>query len=173
MAKIDFEKIEFSKDNTITYEGETITIRGYVPMEEKLNAISTILSLSLNSDTGLYLPGHIDVYKEIFILKLYTDIEFTDEDIDNPMPVYDKIIVAPFYRQIIEILRANGDLQIFLQLLEENIRKLETYQTSAYGILDSLKKDYKNLDFDIGALQEKIQNKEGLELVDEVVKKLG
>jgi len=173
MAKIDFEKIEFPKDNTITYEGETITIKGYVPIEEKLNAISTILSLSLNSDTGFYLPGHLDVYKEIFILKLYTDIEFTDEDIDNPMPIYDKIMVAPFHEQIMEILRENEDIRIFIWLLDENVRKLENYQTSAYGILDSLKKDYKNLDFDIEALQKKIKDKEGLELVDEVVKKLG
>ena len=173
MAKIDFTKVEFPKDNTIIYEGETITIKGYVPIEEKLNAISTILSLSLNSATGFYLPGHLRVYEKIFILKLYTDIEFSDEDLDNPMPVYDGIMNASFYDDIKKILYANGDVQEFVKLLSDNVTKLETYQTSAYGILDSLKKDYNNLDMDIEALQKKIRNKEGIELVDEIVKKLG
>ena len=173
MAKIDFTKVEFPQNNTVKCDNEVITIKGYVPVQEKIEAIQTILSLCLNPDMGIYIPSFIEVYKTLFVLKTYTDIEFTDEDIDNPMAIYDALINLPCYVDIMDILRANGDVFRFYDLLDVTIHKLETYQTSAYGILDSLKKDYNNLNLDIDTLQEKIKNKEGLELVDEVVKKLG
>jgi hypothetical protein len=173
MAKIDFTKVEFPQDNTVQYNDEVITIKSYVPIQEKIEAVQTILSLCLNPDMGIYIPSFVEVYRKLFVFKIYTDIEFTDEDIDNPMPVYDALKNLSCYEDIMKILKVNGDVIEFYELLNNTIYKLEKYQTSAYGILDSLKKDYNNLNLDIDALQEKIKNKEGLELVDEVVKKLG
>lgn len=166
-------KCNFPKDNTIEYEGDIITIKAYVPIEEKLRAIESVLSLSLNPDTGFYMPGHLYVFRKIFMIKLYTDIIISDEEIDNAMSTFDSLVNEPWYKQITEILYANEDIFVFDDILDETVEKLEKYQTSAYGILDSLKKDYDNLNFDINSLQEKVQNKEGLELLDEVVKKLG
>ena len=166
-------KKNFPKDNTIEYEGDIITVKGYVPIQDKLSAIESILALSLNPDTGFYVPGHVFIFRRIFIIKLYTDIIISDEEMDNAMETFDSLVNEPWYKQVLEILNANEDVFTFDVLLDENIEKLEKYQTSAYGILDSLKKDYNNLDFDINSLQEKLKNKEGLELVDEVVKKLG
>lgn len=166
-------KQNFPKDNTIEYEGDKITIRGYVPVEEKLTAIENILSLSLNPNTGFYMPGHVYIFRRIFMIKLYTDIKISDEEVDNAMSTFDSLVNEPWYKQIIEILYANEDIFVFDNILDETIKKLEKYQTSAYGILDSLKKDYNDMNFDIDSLQKKIQNKEGIELVDEIVTKLG
>lgn len=166
-------KQNFPKDNTIEYEGDTITIKGYVPIEEKLNAIESILSLSLNPNLGLYMPGHVYIFRRIFMIKLYTDIIISDEEIDNAMSTFDSLINEPWYKQVIDILNANEDVFAFDIILDETIEKLEKYQTSAYGILDSLKKDYNDMNFDIDSIQQKLENKEGIELVDEIVKKLG
>ena len=166
-------KRNFPKDNTIEYEGDIITIKAYVPIEEKLNAIESILSLSLNPNLGLYMPGHVYVYRRIFMIKLYTDIKISEEEIDNAMSTFDSLINEQWYKQITEILYANEDIYVFDNILDETIEKLEKYQTSAYGILDSLKKDYQNMEIDYEKLQQKIRDKEGIELVDEIVKKLG
>ena len=166
-------KQNFPKDNTIEYEGDIITIKAYAPIEEKLNAIESILSLSLNPNLGLYMPGHVYVYRRIFMIKLYTDIKISDEEIDNAMATFDSLINEPWYKQVIDILNANEDVFAFDIILDETIEKLEKYQTSAYGILDSLKKDYQNMEIDYEKLQQKIRDKEGIELVDEIVKKLG
>lgn len=166
-------KQNFPKDNTIEYEGDIITVKAYVPIEEKLKAIESVLSLSLNAETGLYLPGHVYVFRQLFIIKLYTDIIISDEEMDNAMATFDALVNEPWHDELYLILKENGDLAVFNTLLDETIEKFERYQISAYGILDSLKKDYNEMNFDIESLQKKINNKENLELVDEIVKKLG
>jgi hypothetical protein len=88
------------------------------------------------------------------------------------MPLYDALINSDFYRAVKEALPTNDYLE-FTILLDDFISQFETYQTSAYGILDSMSKDYKNLNFDIEELQKKLTNRENIQLVDEIVTKLG
>ena len=158
--------IEFPKDKEIEVLGQKVIVRQQVPLSEKLAAIQTILSLSLEQELGIYAPAKVMVYKYLYFFYLYTDIEFSDVEKDAPMELYDQL------RQIDTVERPLDYLD-FISLLEEHITKYETYQTSAYGILDSLKKDYNNLDFDIEKLQKDLTNKKNIELVDEIVHKLG
>ena len=160
------------EDKIITVDGQEITVRQYVPIAEKLESIQSILSLCLNSETGLYLPGHVTVFKYLYQFYLYTDIEFKPEDKDNPMALYDALYNSPLAAHVISALPI-ADISDFNVLLEDFIAQFEMYQTSAYGILDSLSKDYKNLNFDIDELQKKLTNKENIKLVDEIVTKLG
>ena len=157
----------------ITVGDVTIGIKEYVPINTMLDAIESILSLSLNSDTGLYLPGHLEVYKTLYYFYLFTDLEFLEEEKDQPVELYNALVCAPFYKEVRQVISKNMCYDIFNLVLEATIAKMEKYQTSAYGILDSMKKDYDNLNLDFDALQSKLKNKEGLDLVDEVVKKLG
>jgi len=160
------------EDKKIKVGDQEIAVKQYVPIEDKLKAIETILSFCLNADTGLYLPGHVLVYRELYTFYLYTDIEFSEADKDTPMPLYDALINSDFYRAVKEALPTNDYLE-FTILLDDFISQFETYQTSAYGILDSMSKDYKNLNFDIEELQKKLTNRENIQLVDEIVTKLG
>ena len=44
---------------------------------------------------------------------------------------------------------------------------------SAYGIMERVTTDYKDLDFDATEIQKKIGNKENVEFLQEVMEKLG
>ena len=167
----NFEDIIYPKDKEVKCGSEVIVVRQYVPIEEKLAAIQSILELSLNPETGMYLRGHVYVYKLLYTFYLYTNLEFSDEAKDQPMKLYDAITNSPYFSDIKAAL--SSDHYEFYTLLEDTIAQFETYQTSAYGILDSMSKDYNNLNFDIEALQNKIKNRENIELVDEIVTKLG
>ena len=57
--------------------------------------------------------------------------------------------------------------------MKETADEIYKYQNSAYGILDALNSDYKNLNFDVEKIMGDIQNKEGLEFLNEVMTKLG
>lgn len=150
-----------------------ITVRMYVPQEEILKAIEGVLSATINPDLGLYLPAQVQVYKLFYTFYTFTNLEITDEQRDAPMKLYDDLIFSDFWYDIYNTLLKSPSYGEFCKLLDETIAKLEKYQTSAYGILDSFKKDYDNLEFDMEKLKEKMANKEDLKLLDTVVQKLG
>jgi flagellar biosynthesis chaperone FliJ len=131
------------------------------------------MELSLAPELGLYMPGSLEVFKTIFGTQLFSDLEFTDEEIDKPMELYDELRQSGIDDFLENCLISNRSYQLFISLLYQTIDKFEKYQTSAYGILDSLKKDYNDMDFNIEKLQEKIKNKENIEYLDEVMEKMG
>ena len=157
----------------ITVGDITIGVKEYVPIDKMLDAIQNILSLSLNPEIGMYLPGHVEVYRILYSFYLFTDLEFLQEEKDKPVEMYNALVIAPFYDTIRQALSKNECYNMFNLLLEASIAKMEKYQTSAYGIFDSLKNDYNNLNLQAEDIQQKLNNKEGLELLQEVTKKLG
>lgn len=148
-------------------------IKTYVPIGDILQAAETILQLSLVPELGIYLPGQIEVYTFLYGYYLFTDIEFTEEEKDNPKETYDKLHLADDYREIKKALQEVESYYTYRAIVADTIKKLEAYQTSAYGILDSLKKDYDNMNLDVEKLKNDIQDRKGIELVDKIVEKLG
>ena len=143
--------------------------RTYVPMEEKIDAIMTIMAASQHPNFGFYLPLSVAVYRKVFDYKLYTDVEIDEE---KPVSqVYDELMALDdaLYEGT-----ASEDIAFFHYLLDETISKYEKYQTSALGILESLKENSSELSKNAEEILGKIKNsKEDLSLVNEVVTKLG
>lgn len=159
--------------STFTFRDKEYTLKEFVPVEQILKKIQTIMELSLAPELGLYMPGSLEVFKTIFGIQLFSDLEFIDEEIDKPMELYDELRQSGVGDILQDCLISNKSYQLFSSLLYQTIDKFEKYQTSAYGILDSLKKDYNDMDFNIEKLQEKIKNKENIEYLDEVMEKMG
>lgn len=156
---------------TINFRDKEYSIKEFVPIEEILKTIQIVMDLSLAPEFGMYMPGPLMVYTKIFGARLFMGIEFTEDELDNALSLYDELVQAN-----IEVPITNDSYATFINLLNNTVKKLEKYQTSAYGILDSLKKDYNNLDHDvekIQELQEKIKNKESVEFLSEVMDKMG
>ena len=55
----------------------------------------------------------------------------------------------------------------------ESIEQIYKYQNSAYGILDAMNTDYNNLDLDIQKLIGDLKDKKDIELLNDVMTKLG
>lgn len=159
--------------STFTFRDKEYTLKEFVPIEQILKKVQTIMELSLAPELGLYMPGSLEVFKTIFGIQLFSDLEFIDEEIDKPMELYDELRQSGIGDILENYLISNKSYQLFTSLLYQTIDKFEKYQTSAYGILDSLKKDYNDMDFNIEKLQEKIKNKENIEYLDEVMEKMG
>lgn len=159
--------------STFTFRDKEYTIKEFVPVEQILQKVQTIMELSLAPELGLYLPGQLEIFKVIFGIQLFSDLEFIDEEIDKPMELYDELRQSGIDDILENCLISNKSYRLLTSLLYETIDKFEKYQTSAYGILDSLKKEYNDLDFNIDKLQEKIKNKENMEYLDEVMNKMG
>lgn len=141
--------------------------RTYVPINDKMESIMRVLSASLDSTTGTYKVGTIMVFQTIELARLYTDLQLPEDVVE----AYDMLAAEGIDFKLIN--GQHEDITRYNFLLDRQIEKLEKYQTSIYGILDSIKNDYNNLDFDVAKLKEELANADGLETVKAIVEKLG
>ena len=179
MAKVPFSKLQASmngSDSVLGYcnkAGEEIKyeVKCYLPLKDKLELVSRIINQSID-DNGFYNPMRVKLYMTLEIVYAYTNLSFTEKMKEDPFKLYDILISTGIFKQIIDTICENDWKEI-----QENtwatIKNIYDYNNSAMGILDTLKADYNLLDLDATAIQDKINNPENLELLREIITKLG
>ena len=142
--------------------------REYAPMAEKIDSIKTIMELSLAPTAGFYIPTYVKVFTLVEEFRLYTDFELDEEK--TPTEVYDELYALA---QGGVLLNCSKDIKEFEDLLNATIGKFETYQMSAYGILDSMQKEYNDIGREVDEALKKVKDsKEDFSLLNDVVTKL-
>ncbi len=176
MAKPTLNKLKLVQKEsikTITFNEQEIEIKQYLPIQDKLTLISEVLGLAAAADENkFYNPGKIELFFAVKVIEYYTNISITDKQKENPTKIYDDIISSGLYKEIFAAI-PEDDIGFVYNVMKESIKQIYDYQNSAYGILDALNSDYKNLNFDVEKIMGDIQNKEGLEFLNEVMTKLG
>lgn len=176
MAKVAYSKLN-AKVNTeykvITLEDEKeIEILQYLPINDKLDVITRVIELSY--DPGIYYsnPLKTNVYLDLEIIQAYTNITFTEKQLENPPKLYDAIVSSGWRDRIFNEIPAEE-----LQALRRNVSKTQqayyAYKTSAIGVLEAISTDYSDLDLNVEELRQKLASGENIELVQKIITNLG
>ena len=64
------------------------------------------------------------------------------------------------------------EYQVINDSIWENIKAIYDFKNSAMGVVEALKTNYDNIDFDVEALQDKIRDKDNLKLVKDILHNL-
>lgn len=171
---MEFNNLGLILPDAVSYteiNNKTIMVRSYLPVNEKLDLISWVINQSAD-DLKFYNVGKIDIFLTLGIIKYYTDIQFSDENIQNATATYDLIITNEVYENI-KFIIPDTELDWIRTTLFETIDSIYKYQNSIMGILDTVTTDYQNLNFDVEQLQKNISNPDNLTLLKDVVTKLG
>lgn len=175
MAKVPFTKLGLSKMSTefkvLNWNDQNIEIKQYLPINDKLIAISNVLNNSAD-DNNFANPVKVEMYMMLEMVFNYTNISFTDKQKEDLVKLYDTLQSAGFFDKVRENI-PELELHSFMSSAWTCINAYYTYINSVYGILESMKKDYNTLDLDASAIQEKIANGENVEFLKEVLTKLG
>ncbi|MBR6516150.1 MAG: hypothetical protein IKT40_04770 [Bacilli bacterium] len=67
----------------------------------------------------------------------------------------------------------NDELTMLINAIKDSIEAIYKYKNSAMGILESISSDYSNLNLDVDDLYAKMADKENLNVLNEVLTKLG
>lgn len=174
MAKIGFTKLGLKKlDEIKTIEiGEnTIEVKQYLPVNEKLGLIERVVNLS-QDENNFPNPIKIDVIGSIEMIAAYTNITFTEKQKEDIGKLYDLLeengIIDKIIAAIPEI-----EYEFLINGIDKTIDAVYDYRNSVLGILDVIKTDYSNLDLEATEIQQKLNNPEALATVKEVLDKLG
>lgn len=175
MAKVPFTKLGLSKMSTefkvLNWNDQNIEIKQYLPINDKLAAISNVLNNSAD-DNNFANPVKVEMYVMLEMVFNYTNINFTDKQKEDLVKLYDIMHSTGFLNAVKENI-PEIELNNFMSSTWTCINAYYNYINSVYGVLDAMKTDYNNLDFDITSIQEKISNGENVEFLKEVLTKLG
>lgn len=172
MAKVPFSKFNKIKTlppKTIDFMGEKITVAQYLPLEEKINLIQTVIELSGNGEEGFFNIVKLRTYYTIEMIKAYTNISFTEKQQEDITKLYDAIILNKLW---LEVEKAIPDIEledIWCNLLDL-AREVTNYNHSALGILKTVTTDYDNLNFDADAIKQKLNDPNSLGLLRTIMK---
>lgn len=174
MAKIAYSKLKLTKKDDIkTFEfGEnTIEVKQYLPVLDKLNIVANVLNASLD-DNDYANPLKIEVFGNLEIVYNYTNLTFTDKQKEDPAKLYDILETNGIINSVISLI-PEAEYTNLLSSIDETLESYYKYKNSAKGIIETISTDYSNLDFDAQAIQDKIADPNNLELLKNIIEKLG
>ena len=174
MAKVSFTKLGLTKPQIfaeLCINEQVIEVKGYLPVNEKLELISNVINLSAD-DNNFANPVKVRVYSILEIIEAYTNISFTDKQKENPTKLYDLFEGNGVTKMIFNCI-PDDELIMLRNAIKDSVEAVYKYKNSAMGILESISSDYSNLNLDVDDLYTKMADKENLNVLKEVLTKLG
>ena len=174
MAKIGFTKLGLKPNNeiqNIEFNEQTIEIKQYLPVEEKLELITNVLELSHDSN-NFSNPVKVSVYTTLEIIEKYTNVNFTEKQKENPTKLYDLLNSNGLLEKIIDAV-PQIEYDELIHGIYNTIDAVYSYQNSVLGILDTISQDYSNLNLDATEIQKKLADPENMALLKNIMTKLG
>ena len=164
MAKVNFTKLNKIKSlpvKEISIDDQKILVEQYLPLEEKVNLITSVIEQSGNGEEGFFNIIKLDAYYIIEMLKAYTNISFTEKQLEDTTKLYDAIRLNDVWAAVEDAIPESEREYIWNNTLAM-AREVTTYNNSVLGVLKAISSDREALNFDITELVDKIKDPEAL-----------
>lgn len=174
MAKVSFTKLGLKMNqevSTIEFNEQIIEVKQYLPINTKLELISNVINMSAD-ENNFANPVKVSIFTTLEILYAYTNINFTDKQKEDPAKLYDILISSGLVAKIVEAI-PEAEYNEVICGVADSIEAFYNYRNSILGIFDTISQDYSNLDFDASSIQSKLSDPENLNLLRDVLAKLG
>ena len=161
MAKLAFSKLNKIKsipDKIIPTENGDLVVKQYLPLENKIDLIETVLDFS-GSDEGFFNVVKLEAYFRIEMIKAYTNITFTEKQLEDTQKLYDMIAVNGIWT-IVESNIPEEEKNYIWDAIIEMADAIVEYNRSIGGMLKSLSYDYSALDDEAVNIQKKLKTPE-------------
>ena len=174
MAKVSLTKLNKIKSLEpidIKIGEETISVVQYLPLEKKLTIMQNIIEQAGNNEEGFYNIVKLTVFYTIEMLRVYTNISFTEKQLEDPQKLYDIIVLNNIWETVKDSIPEKERDYIWDNTCAL-AREITEYNHSALGILNLLSNDYDNLSLDTTDMVNKLSNVDNLKMLREILTKL-
>lgn len=174
MVKVNLTKLNKIKSLDpidIKIGEETISVIQYLPLEKKLTVMQNIIEQAGNNEEGFYNIVKLTVFYTIEMLRAYTNISFTEKQLEEPQKLYDIIVLNNIWETVKDSIPEKERDYIWDNTCAL-AREITEYNHSALGILKLMSDDYENLNFDVQEITEKLSDRTNLDLVRNLLTKL-
>ena len=174
MAKVAFSKLALKRKDdikTVKIGNFDIEVKQYLPVNEKLDLVARVLN-GAHDENNFPNPIKIEVIGTLEIIMAYTNISFTEKQKEDVAKLYDLLDSNEVINTIISAI-PEEEYNFVIDGIDDTIEAVYAYQNSVLGILESVSQDYSNLELDATALQKKMAEPDNIELLKDVLTKLG
>ena len=174
MAKVSFTKLGLKKNEEVGIlhiNEQDVEVKQYLPINEKLELISSVIN-SAADENNFSNPVKENVFLTLEILYHYTNINFTDKQKEDPVKLYDLVVSSGLVNKVTDLI-PEEELDEVINGVAQSVKAIYTYRNSVLGILESISKDYSNLDLDATEIQQKLADPDNMVLLKQVLTKLG
>ena len=173
MAKTTLSKLGLKPNTeikTITWNDQTIEVKQYLPIKDKIELISDICNAS--TDDNHYINYvRVNIYAQVYTYLAYTNITVTDKQKEDIFKLYD--MFAGGLGDTLQVTIPHAELDFINSNVVNIMEGIYKYQNSAMGIMEAISNDYSNLDLDATELQRKIGDPDNITLLKNIITKLG
>lgn len=174
MAKVSLTKLGLKVNQdikTIDFNEQTIEVKQYLPVNDKLELISNIINAS-HDDNNFANPVKVSVFTTLEIMYAYTNINFTDKQKEDPTKLYDMLISSGLVAAVVNVI-PEAEYHEVLCGVSDSIDAIYTYRNSVMGILDNISTDYSNLNLDASEIHKNLADPNNMALLKQILTQLG
>lgn len=127
-----------TKPEIIDFEGHQISILQYLPIEDKYDLV--MITLQKCYEDGIYNPIKRDMYFNLYLVYMYSDIAFTDKQKEDETKLYDTLESNGLIEAVLSKI-PESEYNLLFGYIEELIDSKSYYSTSASALISSLVRD--------------------------------
>ena len=173
MAKITYSKLGCKVQDTkkeVIFNNQTIEVIQYLPIQEKLNLISDVITFTYDNENHFYNPVKVNGFLDLYIIEYYTNISFTDKQREDSAKLYDSIYSSGLLKEILNAI-PQSELDILKIGVKETAQAIYKHQESLFGILEQVNAMYGDVSLDLNALKERLTDP-AFDLIKDVLAKM-
>lgn len=133
-------KLKVNTDvNTFDFHGQTIEVLKYLPARDKYDLLMITLQKAQNAD-GTYNDFLLNLYFELNLVYMYTNISFTEKQREDEFKLYDSLQSNGFFKEFYGAIDEDEYNELYTQL--NTIKNTNTInRNSVGGILNKVISD--------------------------------
>ena len=138
MAKVSYANLKLKVDQrveTFDFGGQSIEVKQYLPIEDKYDLI--MIALQRAEEDGIYNPVKVQLYFELYVVYMYSNISFTDKQKENEPKLYDTLASNGVIAAILELI-PDEEYNELMTYMKELIQVKTTFNNSAAGLVNQL-----------------------------------
>ena len=175
MAKISFTKLNKIKSLPvveISIDDQKVLVEQYLPLEEKVNLITSVIEQSGNGEEGFFNIVKLEAYYIIEMIRAYTNISFTEKQLEDTTKLYDAIRLNDIWAAVADAIPGAEREYIWSNIMAL-AREITTYNNSVLGVLKTISSNRDSLNFDVQEIMNNLNDPEALKLLKGMVDMTG
>lgn len=138
MNKISYTNLKLKVNtevNTFDFNGNQIEVLKYLPLEDKCALIN--LALQSAREESIYNPAKLEAYFHLYIVMLYTNINFTEKQKDDKVKLYDTLKSNGLIDQVL-INMDEDEYSALCEYLNQQESDILNYQNTVAGVINNI-----------------------------------
>ena len=170
MAKVPFSKLNLKKIDkvqVVTINGLEVEVKQYLPVAEKLELIANVLNNSAD-DNNFANPVKTYVLSHLEIIYAYTNIKFTDKQLEDEGKLFDLMEENELINLIFSAI-PEDETDFIMDSCETAAEAIYTYNNSAVGILENIKNNADRLGIDMNTIKQEVEDPAVMQYVKNLI----